>query len=119
MGLFCYNEEENDQAVQIPQELFWTITTLIGGVIGLLAYLWKSKDSLIEKIDGKLDTIIKTQHDITTKVTVMENELSNVNHILRDVQIKISKHDNDIDWLRSKITTVEEWRRNQEAKKER
>lgn len=113
---YCETEEANEKAVQIPNELFWVITTLIGGVIGLLVYLWKSKDSLIEKLDKKLDTIIDTQHQVNTKVTVMEREQANMNHILRDVQLRITKHDNDIDLLKVKLTTFEEWRKMQEKK---
>lgn len=117
MGPSCYRNEETEKAVQIPQEIFWIVTTLVGGVIGLLAYLWKSKDTMIDKLDGKLDTIIKSQTEIHTKVTVMEHELGTVNHILKDVQIKISKHDAEIDMLRTKMTTLDEWRRYSEKHK--
>lgn len=44
--------------LEISKELFWLITTLIGGVIALLTYLWKSKDQKLDQLDKKLDLVL-------------------------------------------------------------
>lgn len=84
--------------LEIPQPLFWVLTSLVAGVIGLLTYLWRAKDKAYEKMDGTLsgidDKLDKTLNSITginTRLIFLEKGREEDTNRIRGNELEISR----------------------------
>lgn len=100
--------------MEIQKELFWILTTLVTGVIGLLIYLWKTKDKRIDEITDKLDTIITGMSDIKSEINGNNIDRKNLAAQVRENKGKLDAHENLISDFKVDLSTLKEWKRQEE-----